>query len=213
MSPRWPRPRAGTAMPSGCTYAERLLDDDLPWTRMRQVCRLLGLVRRRYGPGPVDTVCARALDLDVVNVTKIASMLEKATENAPPPPRPAVAAATRFARDPAEYRTVQLTLIGGQAIPHLHRGEMPITVQRRSAQLLWRCTQAVDLNARRAAVSHSHRRSSLDTRAASSKIRGQHAPTSLADPAALTSIGEAFGSHCSPAATVAWSRSLVMVCP
>ena len=49
---------------------------------MRQVYRLLGLVRR-YGPGPVDTACQRALDLDVVNVTKIASMLEKATENTP----------------------------------------------------------------------------------------------------------------------------------
>ena len=72
-------------------YADRLLDTDLPWTKMRQVYRLLGLVRR-YGPGPVDTACQRALDLDVINVTKIASMLEKATENTPLPPRPAVAA-------------------------------------------------------------------------------------------------------------------------
>ena len=96
-------------------YAERLLDTDLPWTKMRQVYRLLGLVRR-YGPGPVDTACQRALDLDVVSVTKIASMLDRATENAPPPPRPATAAAARFARDPAEYRPVQLTLIpGGEA--------------------------------------------------------------------------------------------------
>src|SRR6266480_2262468 len=95
-------------------YAERLLDTDLPWTKMRQVYRLLGLVRR-YGPGPVDTACQRALDLDVVNVTKIASMLEKATENTPPPPRPAAAATARFARDPAEYRPsdTQLTLIDG----------------------------------------------------------------------------------------------------
>ena len=71
-------------------YAERLLDHDLPWTRMRQVYRLLGLVKR-YGPAPMDTACGRALDLDVVSVTKIAAMLEKATENAqrrhrgPPP--------------------------------------------------------------------------------------------------------------------------------
>ena len=35
-------------------YAERLLDHDLPWTRMRQVYRLLGLVKR-YGAGPVET--------------------------------------------------------------------------------------------------------------------------------------------------------------
>jgi hypothetical protein len=93
-------------------YADRLLDTDLPWTKMRQVYRLLGLVRR-YGPGPVDTACARALDLDVVSVTKIASMLERATENTPAPPRPAVSATARFARDPAEYRPVQLTLISG----------------------------------------------------------------------------------------------------
>jgi len=97
-------------------YAERLLDTDLPWTKMRQVYRLLGLVRR-YGPGPVDQACTRALEVDVVNVTKIASMLEKATENTTPPPRPAAAAGARFARDPAEYRATQLTLIpGGQEV-------------------------------------------------------------------------------------------------
>jgi len=95
-------------------YADRLLDSDLPWTKMRQVYRLLGLARR-YGSGPVDTACQRALDLDVVNVTKIASMLEKATEGRPLPPHPAVARTARFARDPAEYRPVQLTLLpGGQ---------------------------------------------------------------------------------------------------
>jgi hypothetical protein len=93
-------------------YAQQLLDTDLPWTKMRQVYRLLGLVRR-YGPGPVDTACTRALELDVINVTKIASMLEKATETTPPPPPPAAAAGARFARDPAEYRPVQLALIDG----------------------------------------------------------------------------------------------------
>jgi hypothetical protein len=86
-------------------YAERLLDNDLPWTRMRQVYRLLGLVKR-YGPDPVDTACGRALDLDVVSVSKITAMLEKATENTPaPPPRAASGLApARFARDPREYR-------------------------------------------------------------------------------------------------------------
>ena len=67
-------------------YAERLLDHDLPWTRMRQVYRLLGLVKR-YGAAPTDTACGRSLDLDVVSVTKIAAMLAKATENTPAPPR------------------------------------------------------------------------------------------------------------------------------
>jgi transposase len=95
-------------------YAQRLLEGDLPWTKMRQVYRLLGLTRR-YGPGPVDTACGRALEVDVISVTKIASMLEKATENTPAPqPSPPAPARARFARDPAEYRTgVQLTLIPG----------------------------------------------------------------------------------------------------
>jgi transposase len=86
-------------------YAERLLDHDLPWTRMRQVYRLLGLVKR-YGAAPTDTACGRALDLDVVSVTKIAAMLDKAIENAEaPPPRAASGLApARFARDPGEYR-------------------------------------------------------------------------------------------------------------
>src|SRR3954447_26262588 len=64
-------------------YAERLLDDPLPWTRMRSVYRLQGLVSR-YGPEPVDTACGRALDLDVVAVSKIAAMLAKAPETQQP---------------------------------------------------------------------------------------------------------------------------------
>lgn len=97
-------------------YAERLLDDPLPWTRMRAVYRLLGLVRR-YGPDPVEMACSRSLDLDVVSVTKIASMLAKATEHAQPAlPAAAGAPTARFARDPAEFAlptTTHLTLIRG----------------------------------------------------------------------------------------------------
>jgi transposase len=93
-------------------YAERLLEDPLPWTRMRQVYRLLDLARR-YGDTPVNTACARALALDVLNVTKIASMLEQASENTPPPPTPLPPTTARFARDPAEFTPTRpaLTLI------------------------------------------------------------------------------------------------------
>ena len=122
--------------PSIGIYAERLLDDPLPWTRMRAVYRLQGLVRR-YGPGPVETACARALDLDVVSVSKIAAMLAKATE-AQQPMLPAAAgtghntAGGRFARDPGEYArtrssrrtptSVQLTLIPGGSHQHSDHG-------------------------------------------------------------------------------------------
>jgi transposase len=86
-------------------YAERLLDDPLPWTRMRAVYRLLGLARR-HGDDAVNTACDKALQVDVVSVTKIASMLERGTATtATPASRPAAAASTRFARDPGEYAT------------------------------------------------------------------------------------------------------------
>lgn len=101
-------------------YAERLLDDPLPWTRMRSVYRLLGLVRR-YGTDPVDAACGRSLDLEVVSVSKIAAMLEKATERTQPVlPATVGSPGGRFARDPGEYtnraaQSVQLTLIPGGA--------------------------------------------------------------------------------------------------
>jgi transposase len=85
------------------TYATRLLDTPLPWTRMRAVYRLLGLVRS-YGPGPVEAACARALELGVVDVTKIARMLEQARERVPAlAPARTAGSRARFARDPGEF--------------------------------------------------------------------------------------------------------------
>lgn len=96
-------------------YAERHFDDSLPWTRMRQIYRLLGLVRR-YGAGSVDVACGKALELDVLSVSKISTMLAARTEHVPvPPPRPAAAGAGRFARDPTEFHPpgrTHLMLIG-----------------------------------------------------------------------------------------------------
>lgn len=83
-------------------YAARLLDEPLPWTRMRAVYRLLGLIRR-YGPEPVDTACGTALALDVIAVGKIDAMLAKALESTVPA-APAAVNGGRFARDPGEYR-------------------------------------------------------------------------------------------------------------
>ena len=68
--------------PNVGAYARELLAGELPWTKMRQVYRLLGLVRR-YGPGRVDAACARALEVEVVDVTRIARMLERALEGSP----------------------------------------------------------------------------------------------------------------------------------
>lgn len=94
-------------------YAERILDDPLPWTRMRTVYRLQCLVRR-YGAGRVEQACSLSLDLDVVSVNKIASMLERATENTTPAlPRAVGQTSTRFSRDPSEFTntTASLTVV------------------------------------------------------------------------------------------------------
>ena len=106
-------------------YAERLLDDPLPWTRMRSVYRLLGLVRR-YGPGPVEAACERSLDLDVVSVSKIAAMLEQGHRAAAADAarRGRLAGTTpggRFARDPGEYAPRPTHHVRRPAHPHPRR--------------------------------------------------------------------------------------------
>jgi transposase len=56
-------------------YAAALLDSPLPWTRMRRVYALLGLVRR-YGAARVTEVCTRALDADLLDVHRVKRILE-----------------------------------------------------------------------------------------------------------------------------------------
>jgi transposase len=100
-------------------YARRLLDGGQPWMMMRSAYRLIGLAKR-YGAAAADAACARALDVDVIDVSKIESMLKNATENAPPAATAAglapAAGGGRFARDPAEYATatgVRLRVVPG----------------------------------------------------------------------------------------------------
>jgi len=95
-------------------YARRLLDSPLPWTRMRQVYRLLGLAKR-YGGEMVDEACARALELEVVDVVRIGRMLERGLVRRglllPAPKRRTSSnvIALRFARDPKEWRSCGAT--------------------------------------------------------------------------------------------------------
>ena len=86
------------------TYAAALLDIPLPWTKMRQVYALLGLVKR-WGAGRVNTACASALAHEVVNVGLIGRMLERGTEQQTviQPALPGTVIAGRFARDPADF--------------------------------------------------------------------------------------------------------------
>jgi transposase len=93
-------------------YARRLVDTPALWRQMRALYRLLGLVRR-FGATPVEQACGRALELDVVDVTRIERMVKGGLESSPHPAPPVVppwsgagnVIELRFAR-PAEHFAV-----------------------------------------------------------------------------------------------------------
>lgn len=104
--------------PAVGAYAAALLATPLPWTRMRQVYALLGLVKK-WGAERVDAACERALETEVVSVSLIGRMLDRATESEPPAPAPpATSAASRFARDAGHFAVLTRpidTTTGGAA--------------------------------------------------------------------------------------------------
>ncbi len=89
--------------PSIGVYAAAILDTPLPWTKMRQVYRLLGLVKK-WGPERVELACRRALEAEAVDVNLVSRMLERAREDADAEKRPEpIVIQGRFARDPSEF--------------------------------------------------------------------------------------------------------------
>lgn len=82
-------------------HAAAVLEHPLPWTKMRQVYRLLGLVRR-HGADGVDDACCRALDAEVIDVGLIERMLTRGVGAQLPliatPP-----AASRFVRAATDF--------------------------------------------------------------------------------------------------------------
>jgi transposase len=85
--------------------ARAVLEHPLPWTKMRQVYRLLGLAKK-WGSSRLNEACRRALEAESHDVNLVARVLERARENetsddegfAP------VMAAARFARDASEFK-------------------------------------------------------------------------------------------------------------
>lgn len=93
-------------------YARKLAEGQLPWNRIRCVYRLLGLARR-FGAAATDEACARALEVDVVDITRIQRMLENGLVRrglltaAPPAIEPA-GKVLRFQRPKNTFRTGDL---------------------------------------------------------------------------------------------------------
>jgi Mu transposase-like protein len=91
-------------------YAAVLLDHPLPWTKMRQVYALLGLVKK-WGPDRVEAACTRAAEAEAFSVALIGRMLDRGLETDtarqaslfPPPAPPPPATAARFARPAGHF--------------------------------------------------------------------------------------------------------------
>jgi hypothetical protein len=97
---------ASLAGPAVGAYAAALLEHPLPWTKMRQVYALLGLVKK-WGAARVELACGRALEAEAVNVGLIGRMLDRGSEAEEqlPVPSPMPGISSRFARDAAEFAT------------------------------------------------------------------------------------------------------------
>jgi transposase len=83
-------------------YAAALLDSPLPWTRMRRVYALLGLVRR-YGVARVTDACRLALAADMLDVKRLQRMIEQGVVAPPPAPPVRVIPLARFLRPATQY--------------------------------------------------------------------------------------------------------------
>ena len=83
-------------------YAHALLDVPLPWTRMRRVYALLGLVKR-HGADRVETVCLTALGVGMLDVHRLKRMLELAAPAALTAPSSRVIPISRYLRPAQQY--------------------------------------------------------------------------------------------------------------
>jgi hypothetical protein len=83
-------------------YAAAVLEHPLPWTKMRQVYRLLGLVRR-HGAEAVEDACRRALDAEVIDVGLVERILTRGGGEQLPLIRRPPAAASRLVRESSDF--------------------------------------------------------------------------------------------------------------
>jgi len=82
-------------------FAAAVLAVPLPWTRMRRVYALLGLVRK-YGAERVEAACTTALAAEMLSVPRLKAMLEHGS-SAPALPPPATAPPARYLRPALQY--------------------------------------------------------------------------------------------------------------
>jgi hypothetical protein len=81
-------------------FAEALAAGPLPWTRLRQIFKLLSLARK-YGGGRLDASCKTALDARMVDVYRLAALVRLDTRLTPP--MATVIPLARYLRPSSQY--------------------------------------------------------------------------------------------------------------
>jgi transposase len=86
-------------------FMQKLLAGDFPWARLRQAQKLLRLAQR-YGPSRVEQACQRALDFDLIDVTRVERIVLQAIahEETSGPKQMSLPLSARFQRE-ATYFT------------------------------------------------------------------------------------------------------------
>lgn len=101
-------------------FADKLLEGEFPWSRLRQAQKLLRLAER-YGADRTDAACLRALSFDLVDVYRLGHILEQALEKENTPNvatySPPLQAKLRFLR-PAHHFSHQPSIQGGNNADH-----------------------------------------------------------------------------------------------
>lgn len=91
--------RHGTAIGE---LARILLSGPLPWTKMRQVYALVGLVKR-FGPGRVEEACRAALAAEMTSVHRLRRMIENGVLAEPGTPPARVLPLARYLRPASQF--------------------------------------------------------------------------------------------------------------
>ncbi len=87
-------------------YAAAILDHPLPWTKMRQVYALLGLVKK-WGPSKVNEACAKAAEAEAFSVALVGRMLERGSDGTiEQPPVQGRLLTGRFVRPDDDFRVL-----------------------------------------------------------------------------------------------------------
>jgi hypothetical protein len=86
------------------TFMKELLSGDFPWARLRQAQKLLRLAQR-YGQQRLEQACQRALDFDLIDVTRVERIVLQAIahEEKSGPEQISLPLSARFQRPPTYF--------------------------------------------------------------------------------------------------------------